>query len=67
MTRAITYVRGKEAAARLAGTTLASSTAEALARIDSSDEGYNAPRLGKLQQVQQLLALIEEDEQQGVL
>jgi hypothetical protein len=65
--RALAYVRRKEATARLAGTTMASSTAEALARIDSSEEGFVAARVGRLQQVQALLALIDADEQLGVL
>jgi len=44
--------------ARLAGTTLASSVAEAISRIDSSTQGYSSARSGRLQQVQALQAAL---------
>ena len=58
LTAALAYVRSREMSARLAGTTLASSVAEAIGRIDSSTQGYSSARSGRLQQVQALQAAL---------
>ena len=54
LSAALNYVRAREHKGRLEGTTLSSSTAEAIARLDSSSEGYSSSRRGRLQVIQSL-------------
>ena len=61
LSSALSYVRAREMSARLAGTTLASSVAEAISRIDSSSQGYSSGRTGRLQYVQALQAALFEE------